>query len=207
MSFRSRGLMAAFLALVAVALPARAQARLAYVDTRKILQEMPSRVAVETRLRVELEALGAREKKMIDSLNVMMAAFEKDSSALPVAERTARFAALQQYDAQYRDTLQALQTEAQQKQADAMQPLFDQIKLALDDVRTADGYAFIFDVGSQGNSIVAMDRNLDLSDKVIARIRTMPAPRPTPVPAAPTTAPTRPAPTGPVPAPAGVRKP
>jgi outer membrane protein len=207
MTVRPRGLLAALLLLVAAA-PLSAQMRIGYVDTRKILQEMPARTAVEAQLRVELEVLGAREKKMIDSLNVMVASFEKDSASLTQETRTQRFAALQAYDAQYRDTLQALQNEAQQMQAAAMQPLFDAVKLALEDIRQADGLAFILDVGAQGSNIVAMDKNLDLSDKVIARLRTQPAQpaaRPTarPAPAAPA----RPAPAGPVSQPAGVRKP
>jgi outer membrane protein len=203
MNVRSRGILAALLVLAAT--PLSAQVRVGYVDSRKILQEMPARTAVETRLRVELEGLGVREKKMIDSLNVMVAAFEKDSSTLTAEERTKRFTALQQYDAQYRDTLQALQTEAQEKQATAMQPLFDQIKLALDEVRAADGLAFIFDIGAQGNAIVAMDKNLDVSDKVIARLRTQASAPPARPAAQP--APQRPAPAGPVAQPAGVRKP
>jgi outer membrane protein len=207
MTVRPRGLLAALLLLVAAA-PLSAQMRIGYVDTRKILQEMPARTAVEAQLRVELEVLGAREKKMIDSLNVMVASFEKDSASLTQETRTQRFAALQAYDAQYRDTLQALQNEAQQMQTAAMQPLFDAVKLALEDIRQADGLAFILDVGAQGSNIVAMDKNLDLSDKVIARLRTQPAQpaaRPTarPAPAAPA----RPAPAGPVSQPAGVRKP
>jgi hypothetical protein len=128
-----------------------------------------------------------------------------------VDERTKRFAAMQAYDAQYRDTLQALQTEAQQKQGEAMQPLFDLIKIALDEVRAADGLAVIFDVGAQGSNIVAMDKNLDLSDKVIARLRTMPSSRPAPAAQpAPTRPPaTQPAarPAGPVSQPAGARRP
>ena len=121
MFVRSRGLFAALVLFLAVA-PLQAQTKIGYVDSRKILQEMPGRQQVEAKLRTDIEALGAREKKMIDSLNVMMAAFEKDSATLAAPDRTRRFAALQQYDAQYRDTLQALQTEAQQMQAEAMQP-------------------------------------------------------------------------------------
>ncbi len=203
MTVRPRGFLAALLLLVAAA-PLSAQMRIGYVDTRKILQEMPARTAVEAQLRVELEVLGAREKKMIDSLNVMVASFEKDSATLTQETRTQRFAALQAYDAQYRDTLQALQNEAQQKQAEAMQPLFDAVKLALEEIRQADGLAFILDIGAQGSNIVAMDKNLDLSDKVIARLRTQPAqPAARPAPATPQ----RPAPAGPVSQPAGVRKP
>lgn len=205
MFVRSRGLFAA-LVLVIAAAPVQAQARIGYVDSRKILQEMPGRQQVEAKLRTDLEVLGAREKKMIDSLNVMMSAFEKDSATLSAADRTARFTALQKYDAMYRDTLQALQTEAQTIQGEAMQPLFDQIKIALDDIRAAESLAMIFDIGGQANPIVAMDRNLDLSDKVIARLRTMPATRPVTAPARPAPAPAA-RPNGPVSAPAGVRRP
>jgi outer membrane protein len=134
-----------------------------------------------------------------------MAAFERDSAALSQEQKVARFTSLQVYDQQYRDTLQVLEEEAQSQQAEAMQPLFDVIRLALDDVRQADGYAMIFDVGAQGNNVVSMDKNLDLSDRVLARIRAMPAPTAPMVPP-PAAAPQQPAP-GPVAQPAGVRRP
>jgi outer membrane protein len=214
MSRSLRGVAAALLSLVALAAPAAAQSKIAYVDTRKILQEMPGRNQVEARYRTEVEALQGREKVMVDSLNAMVAAFERDSATLTAAQRTERFGKLQAFDGRYRDTLQALQAEAQQKQGEMMQPLFDQIKIALEDIRRSEGVAMIFDMGAQANPIVAMDKNLDLSDKVIAKLRTMPA---VAVPAAPAAAPARPTPApaaapaarpaGPVTQPAGVRRP
>ena len=206
----ARGFLAASLLAVAAA-PLAAQ-KIGYIDSRKVLQEMPGRVAVETQMRTNLETLGLRQKRMVDSLNVMMASFERDSAALPQAEKVARFTAMQQYDALYRDTLQALEAEAQTQQQESMQPLFDQIRVALEDLRQAEGYAMIFDIGNQANAIVAMDRNLDVSDRVLLRIRaTTTAPRPatppatqpaTPRPA--TTPPARPA--GPVSQPTGVTR-
>ncbi len=205
MNVRSRGALAAFALLLSTA-PLGAQAKVGYVDSRRILSEMPGRQQVEARLQTEMATLESREKKMADSLQAMLASFQTDSAKMTPEDRTKRFAAMQQYDALYRDTLQALQAEAQQLQGAAMQPLFDQIKLALDEVRAADGLAFIFDIGSQGNAIVSMDKNLDLSDKVLARIRAMPA-RPVAAPAAQPAAP-KPAPAGPVSQPSGVtRKP
>lgn len=205
MYVRSRHFLAALLLAVSAA-PLAAQHKVAYVDSRRILQEMPNRTQVEARIRTELAGLEARQQKMVDSLQKLMGAFQKDSATMTSDVRNQRFAAMQAYDAQYRDTLEALQAEAQQKQGEAMQPLFDVIRLALEEVRQADGLSMIFDLGAQVNPIVAMDKNLDISDKVIAKIRTMPAARPqTTAPAAanpPATAPTRP-----VPAPAGVRRP
>lgn len=210
MIVRSRGLvMAALLTLVA-ATPLAAQ-KVGFVDTRKILQEMPGRAQAEERMRVGIEALGARQKVMVDSLNAMMASFEADSATLSQADKVARFNTLQLYDARYRDTLQVLETEAQEQQGVAMQPLFDQIRIALDDLRQAEGFAMIFDIAAQGSSIVSMDRNLDLSDRVLARIRAQStAPRPATPPAAAPTTPARPAtppPAGPVAGPTGARRP
>ena len=217
-SFRG-GLLAVLVSLASAASPLSAQ-KVGYVDSRKILQEMPARVAAEARMRAGLDILSARQKKMVDSLNALVSGFERDSATLTQTDKIARFTSLQAYDAMYRDTLAALEEEAQSSQAQAMQPLFDQIKLALDDVRQADGYAMIFDIGGQSNPIVSMDRNLDISDRVLARIRAMPttgaapaaaAPRPAPAAATPRPAPATPAattrPPGPVAQPSGARRP
>jgi len=209
MLVRFRGLVLAALSLAAMAAPAAAQTKVAFVDTRKILQEMPGRNQIEARLRTEIDALGSREKVMVDSLNAMLNSFQKDSATLSQADRTKRFTEMQSFDARYRDTLEVLQQEAQAKQAEAMQPLFDQIREALEMVRAAEGYAMIFDMGAQANPVVAMDKNLDLSDKVIARIRTMPQARPAAQPTRPPAAApaTRPLASGPTGQPAGVRRP
>jgi len=91
MFVRLRGLVVTALTLAAVAAPAAAQTKVAFVDTRKILQEMPSRNQVEARLRTEIDALGVREKVMVDSLNAMLTSFQKDSATLTQADRTKRF--------------------------------------------------------------------------------------------------------------------
>ena len=70
----------------------------------------------------------------------------------------------------------------------------------LNEVRAEEGYAFIYDVGSEAQVLVAADNNLDLTEKVIARMRTAAAAKP----AAAT--PTKPA-GGPVQSPTGVRPP
>jgi outer membrane protein len=203
MTLFTRGLMATLFTFAAAA-PLAAQ-KVAYVDTRRIVQEMPGRNQAEARMRAGLEALGARQRKMVDSLNVLMAAFERDSAALSQTEKVNRFTRLQQFDQQYRDTLQVLEEEAQEQQAEAMQPLFDIIRIALDDVRAADNIVMIFDIGAQVNPVVSMDKNLDVSDKVLARIRAMPQPTVPPAPAA--QQPARPAQPGPVSQPTGVRRP
>ena len=216
MSVRTRGalVLAALLSLAASPLAAQ---KVAFVNTQRILQEMPARAQAEAQMRTTLEALQGRQQVMVDSLNGLIAAFEKDSASLSQQDKVARFQALQAYDARYRDTLQVLEQESQQAQAAAMQPLFDQIRIALDDVRAADNYTMILDLSREGSPVVAYDRNLDISDRILTRIRASAAPaRPgaTPAPAAnrpqapAAAAPAqRAAPQGPVSQPSGVRRP
>lgn len=207
MSVRSRGVLfvAALLSLASAPLAAQ---KVAFVNSQRILQEMPARAQAEAQMRTAIEALGARQQVMVDSLNGMIAAFERDSASLSQQDKIARFQSLQAYDARYRDTLQVLEQESQEAQAEAMQPLFDQIRVALDDIRAADNYTMILDLSREGSPIVAFDRNLDISDRVLTRIRAAGAATPRPqTPAATPPATQRPAPQGPVSQPTGVRRP
>ena len=84
----------------------------------------------------------------------------------------------------------------------------DDAALALEDVRVAGGLDAIFDVG-QNATIVAVNKNLNLSDRVIARLRVLGAPVITPKAEAPKAAPAPAAkPSGmPLQAPAGIGRP
>lgn len=203
MSVRSRAALAVA-ALLTIAVSPLAAQKVAFVNTSRILQEMPARAQAEAQMRTTLERLQARQQVMVDSLNGMIAAFERDSAGLSQQERISRFQVLQAYDARYRDTLEVLEAESQQAQAAAMQPLFDQIRVALDDVRIAESYVMIIDLAAESNPVVAYDRNLDISDRVLTRIRASNAATPANPPAQQQQ---RPATQGPVSQPTGARRP
>ena len=67
----------------------------------------------------------------------------------------------------------------------------------VDDIRVEDGYAIILDNAPGAGNIVSADKNLDITDRVVSRLRATPAAKI----AAPATKPGAPA------APAGVGKP
>jgi outer membrane protein len=210
---RTRGVLLAAILTIGAASPLAAQ-KVAFVNSARILQEMPQRAAAEAQIRTALEGLAARQQVMVDSLNGMLAAFERDSASLAQADKLTRFQAMQAYDARYRDTLEVLERESQEAQAAAMQPMFDLIRTALDDLRAAENITMILDLSREGSQVVSFDRNLDISDRVLTRIRATAGARPgaaptTPRPpaAAPAPATQRPAQPGPVAQPSGVRRP
>ena len=75
-----------------------------------------------------------------------------------------------------------------------MAPIMEGLRKVLDDVRQEGGYSFIFDV-TAGAFIVSADKNLDITDRVLSKLR-LSAPKATTAPAA--------KPAGPTSAPAGV---
>jgi hypothetical protein len=77
----------------------------------------------------------------------------------------------------------------------------EQINTIIDQIRNEERYAMIFDVGAQGGAVVAADTTLDITDKVISRLKTA-----APVATKPAAGAPRPAGAA-MPAPAGVTRP
>jgi outer membrane protein len=213
MPVRARALFGALLSLLTLPAFAAAQApaaKFAYVDSRQLLDKAPGRADADAQWKKEAQTMQDQVTRMQDSMQTMIAAYQKVQATLTAAVKAEREKGLGERQQEYETRTQALDVQAQQRQAQLLQPIIEQIKVALEDVRKDEGLTAIFDVGSQGNPIVAIDKNLEITDKVLVRLRSMPTPQ-VAKPAAPTAAPTtaKPvAPTGaPMAAPAGAAKP
>ncbi len=213
MPVRARALLVALLTLLilpAVAVAQGTSVKFAYVDTRELLDKAPGRTDADAQWKKEAQGLQDQVTRMQDSLQAMIAAYQKAEAGLSPAARETRQKGISDKEQEYQTRTQALDLQAQQRQAQLLQPIIDQIKVALEDIRKDEGLTAILDVGSQGNPIVAIDKNLNITDKVLVKLRTMPVPQVTaPKGAAPAAAPAAkpPTPAGPVAAPAGAAKP
>lgn len=189
------------------ALPAQSPVKIAYVDSRYIVNNAPATPAAQAAYQKDLSVIQAQIQKMSDSLDALTAAFNKEQATLVGDKRDARLKTISDRQSEFQAKYQTLQQQAQDREAELMQPILDQIKLALEDVRTEMGLTMIFDV-SQSGAIVAADKNLNVSDRVIAKLRTMPPPTIASEAAGKSDAKGAKAPVGaPVAAPAGVRGP
>lgn len=186
----------------AAAAPAMAQGapKIAYVDSKVILSRAPGRQQAEDTFNKEMEASRQQVKKMGDSLQTMIADYQKVQATLAANVRDQREAAIRKKQEDYQNRAGQLDEQMQQRQMELVKPIMDQIRKVLDEIRQEDGYAFILDAGSDAGVIVAADRNLDITEKVISRLK--------PVSATPTAA-TKPdsSKVGPRTAPAGVTRP
>jgi len=177
-----RGLIrAASLALIAgtiVATTASAQtaAKIGWINSAQVLSEAPGRAEAETRFKNEVTAYQAQLQRMSDSLQTMAATYERDAARLDSATRVSRAKVIQDRETGYRTRAQKLDEQMQTRQAELVRPIMENIQKIIEQVRAEDGYAIIFDVASQSGVILAADKQLDLTAKVMARVKAAPKP-------------------------------
>jgi outer membrane protein len=165
----SVGVLGAVAALVLGAAPAAAQIKIGFVNSQKILAEAPGVQQVQQTLQQEMTRLRAPLDSMEQRLNAANTAFQQQQATLTPAAREQRQSELQQQFAAYQARGQQLQEQAQQRQQQLVQPVMTQINQAIEVLRREGGFTMIVD-SSQGG-IVTVDPALDLTDRVLQRMR------------------------------------
>ena len=170
-------LRAASAALLLVVLSAGAASgqsgqKFAYIRSSVLLDQAPGRAEAEAQFDKETGAYRDQIKRMSDSLTVLVGDFEKSQSTLSATVRDTRGRAIQAREAEYQRRTRELEQKAQQRQSELVQPILDRVKASIEDVRVEGGYSFIFNM-DQGSPILAADKNLDLTDRVLMKLRSM----------------------------------
>jgi outer membrane protein len=162
--------------------------KIAFVNMGVLLDNAPGRTQAESTFARETRGYGDQLKKLSDSLNTMVSTYQKQEASLTATQKETRQKALRDFQEQLQEKQQQLQQQAGQRQNELMAPIMEQVKKVLDDIRTEDGYAMI--ITGDPNLILSYDKNLDITDRVVARLRTVAAtPSSVPKPGAPVSAP------------------
>lgn len=159
-----------FLTLLSVGASAQGQ-KIGFIRSSVLLDQAPGRAEAEAQFNKDAQVYEAEMKRMSDSLDAMVAAFQKSQATMTAAARDAKQKELQAKNAEYQRRTADLRQKAQQRQGELVQPILDRVKGAIEDVRVEGGYSYILNA-DEGSSIVAMDKNLDLTEKVLAKLRT-----------------------------------
>lgn len=161
--------------------------RIAFVNTAALLENAPGRVEAESTFSKETKGYSDELKKMSDSLNSAISSYQKVAPTLSATAKQTRETAIRGLEEQFQNRQQQLQQQAQQRQNELMAPIMERVKRVLDDIRTEDGYALI--IAGDPNLILSYDKNLDITDRVVARLKTVSATTTPPKPGAALSAP------------------
>src|SRR6476469_508717 len=168
--------------------------KIGYINSAAILQQAPGRAEAEAQFDKAVGVYRQQIQRMDDSLKTMMAAFDRDAPRLDSATRQSRRTTIGQRGIEYQGRARGLDSTMQARQAQLVKPIMERVQSVIETIRAEDGYAMILDVGAQVSVVVAADKQLDLTDRVLARLKSQGIPTAPPV-------------SGAVPQPAGVTLP
>ncbi|HQR18077.1 MAG TPA: OmpH family outer membrane protein [Gemmatimonadales bacterium] len=155
-------------------LPAAAQqtaGKVAFINSRMVLAAAPGYAKAESLYTSEVAGYRLEVQKMQASLDSAVQAFQQSSVVLSPSARTAKQKDLEAQQQRLEARMQELQEKAVQRERDLLEPIQQRVTSIVEGVRAAGGYAMIFDVGVQNSGIVAADRSLDLTQKVIDQLK------------------------------------
>jgi len=151
--------------------------KIGYINSAVILQQAPGRAEAEAQFDREVGVYRQQIQRMDDSLKTMMAAFDRDAPKLDSVTRETRRTTIGQREVEYQSRARGLDSTMQARQAQLVKPIMERVQTVIEAIRAEDGYAVILDVGAQVSVVVAADKKLDLTDRVLARLKTQgPAP-------------------------------
>jgi outer membrane protein len=177
-------------AVAQTATPAPSATKMAFVNTQVLMEAAPGRAAAESLLQKEGEGFRANLAKLQDSLQAMLTKYQKDEPTLAAAAKQKRQDAMQSFQTEVQATNLKYQQQFAARQSEVMAPITDAVKKVIDDIRTEDGYSMIIANDPGQSVIVSADKNLDITDRVVSRLRATAKPA---LPAAKAGAPASPA--------------
>src|SRR3954466_2876609 len=152
-------------------------AKIGYINSAVILQQAPGRAEAEAQFDREVGVYRQQIQRMDDSLKTMMAAFDRDAPKLDSATRQSRRTTIGQREIEYQGRARGLDSTMQARQAQLVKPIMERVQAVIETLRAEEGYAVILDVGAQVSVVVAADKSLDLTERVLGRLKSQgPAP-------------------------------
>jgi outer membrane protein len=169
--------MVALMATV-TATAAGAQIKIAFVNSQSLMEAAPGRAAATELLNKEGQTYQAQLQKMQDSINGLYTKYQKDEPTLSAAAKETKQKAIRELETDFQAKQLQFQKAFDDRTKEVMAPITDAVKKVIDDIRVEDGYAMILDNAPGAGNIVSADKNLDITDRVVSRLRATPAPKP-----------------------------
>ena len=155
--------------LFAAVAPLSAQAKLGFVNIQQIMTQAPGLAEARATFESEVQRAQPELQRMATELDSLQSELQRQQATLTEAARTQR-----QTDLQTRyTTYQQRQVALQQREQALLAPISQRVEAVIEAVRKEGGFALIFDTTEAG--IVAADPTLDLTNRVLDRLKTAPA--------------------------------
>lgn len=154
-------------ALVGVTTFAMAQAKIAHIDSQKLLSEMPEMKSAQAQLQKLEQSYTNDLQASMKEFQAKAKVFQDEISALTEAQLKSRQAEFEkkskELETMQNNIQQAQQTAAQdlqKKQQTLLAPLYEKARKAVEKVAKAQGYDYVLDSTQPGTVIFAQGKDL-----------------------------------------------
>ncbi len=144
--------------------------KIAYVNSREILQRTPGYVAAESMYTKEVEGYRNEVQKLQQQLDSAVQAFDQQSIALSPAARQTKQKDLQAMQQRMEQRTNELQDRARQREQELLQPIQARVSSVIQGIRAEMNYALILDADAAGGLIAAADPALNITARVLQRL-------------------------------------
>lgn len=152
----------------AAAAEAQTPLKIGYINSQEVLANSSEAAAAQRQFDQEMQGYQAEIKQLEDELTGLQESLQRQQLTLSPDARAAREEQLQTRVQQYQQRTAQLNQLAEQRRAELIQPVMDQVNEIIENVRAEGNYHLILDLAA--GSIVAADPALDLTQEVIARL-------------------------------------
>ncbi len=173
---RSFGRCLALLAVLAVpaTLSAQSGTKIGYINSRSVLLATPGYASAESTYNKELAGFRAEVEGLQRTLDSLAADFEQKSVMLSATAKNAKRKDIEDRRTRLEARAQELREKAAQREQELIAPIHTKVNDAIEGIRADGGFAIIFDVGANDGLIVTADKSLDLTQKVIDKVKAKP---------------------------------
>jgi outer membrane protein len=144
--------------------------KIAYINSREILQRTPGYAAAESTYLKEVDSYRTEVQKLQSQLDSAVQAFDQQSIALSPAARAQKQKDLQGMQQRMEARTNELQDKARQREQELLQPIQARVNSVIQGIRAEQNYALILDADAAGGLIAAADPALNITARVLQRL-------------------------------------
>lgn len=162
-----------FLFLFVVGATAFGQAKIGYMNTQEVLNQLPERSEVQQKLNSFIQQKRQAVQQRTTSFQDSVAQLRQNQSAMSEQEVAQAEQRLTQMQSSMRQFQQSVQQQIQQRRAELLQPIYDRMNKAIAEVAEAQNLDFVLNEStSAGDKIVyySAQQRLNITDKVLQKM-------------------------------------
>lgn len=144
--------------------------KIAFINSREILQRTPGYQAAESTYMKEVDGYRTEVQKLQTQLDSAVQAFDQQSIALSPAARSQKQKDLQAMQQRMEQRTDELQNRARQREQELLSPIQARVQSVIQGLRAELNYAMILDADAAGGLIAAADPSLNITARVLQRL-------------------------------------